>query len=194
KRGARVYMLHSVDDDWLMPIAGRKIVAPSELAQSIASFEEFLKQGENRAILIGNFAERHPQAAEIHAAAQRLAEATNARLGFIGEAANSVGGYVAGLPTANVHEVLRKKALVLFNVEPALDCADPVAAGKAVNEADFVVQISPFRSGLDYADVLLPVGAFAETAGTFVNTEGRVQSFHATVRPQGDARPGWKVL
>jgi NADH-quinone oxidoreductase subunit G len=38
------------------------------------------------------------------------------------------------------------------------------------------------------------VAPFAETAGTFVNTEGRVQGFHATVKPLGEARPAWKVL
>ena len=61
-------------------------------------------------------------------------------------------------------------------------------------KADFVVQLSQFKTGLDYAHVLLPVAAFTETAGTFVNTEGRVQSFHATVKPLGEARPAWKVL
>jgi NADH-quinone oxidoreductase subunit G len=42
--------------------------------------------------------------------------------------------------------------------------------------------------------VLLPVSPFTETSGTFVNAEGRVQSFHGVVRPLGDTRPAWKVL
>jgi NADH-quinone oxidoreductase subunit G len=116
------------------------------------------------------------------------------KVGFIGEAANSVGGYVAGLPTASLDTVLRKDAFVLLNVEPELDCADPQAAMKALGEAQFVVQMSPFRTGTDYADVLLPIAAFTETAGTFVNTEGRAQSFYSTVHAPGEARPGWKVL
>jgi NADH-quinone oxidoreductase subunit G len=41
---------------------------------------------------------------------------------------------------------------------------------------------------------LLPIAPFTETAGTFFNTEGVAQSFHAVVKPLGDARPGWKVL
>jgi NADH-quinone oxidoreductase subunit G len=190
RRGAQVHMLHSVDDDWLMPVAGRRIVPPSQLVGSIASFASFLQDGKNAAVLIGNFAERHPQAAAIHAAAQAL----GVRVGFIGEAANSVGGYVAGLPTASVDRILEKRAFVLLNVEPALDMADPVRAMSAMQRADFVVQLSPYRTGLDYAHALLPIAAFTETAGTFVNTEGRAQSFHATVNPPGEARPGWKVL
>jgi NADH-quinone oxidoreductase subunit G len=191
KRGTRIHLLHSVDDDWLMPIASRKVVAPSEFPDAVASFKDVLAQGKNAAVLLGNFAQQHPQAAQIHAAAQAL----GVKVGFLGEAANSVGGYLAGLPAGgNVNDVLKKRNLVLLNVEPELDLADPVAARKALEAANFVVSLTPYRTGLDYADVLLPIAPFTETAGTFVNTEGRVQSFSATVHPLGDARPGWKVL
>ena len=79
-----------------MPIASKKIVAPSEIAGAISSFKEAATGGKNAAVLLGNFAQQHPQAAQIHAAAQALAR--DAKVGFLGEAANSVGGYVAGLP------------------------------------------------------------------------------------------------
>jgi NADH-quinone oxidoreductase subunit G len=195
KRGAQIHMLHSVDDDWLMPIASRKVVAPAEIPGALKSFEEVLKAGKNPAVLLGNFAQQHPQAAAIHAAAQALAQAANAKVGFLGEAANSVGGYLAGLPAGgNVNDVLKKRNLVLFGVEPELDCADPLAARKALDAANFVVSLTPFKTGLEYADVLLPIAPFTETAGSFVNAEGRLQSFHATVHPLGEARPGWKVL
>jgi NADH-quinone oxidoreductase subunit G len=190
RRGARIHMLHSVDDDWLMPVASKKIVPPSELLGAIPGFADVLKAGKNAAVLIGNFAQQHPQAGAIHAAAQALAQVTGAKLGFIGEAANSVGGYVAGLPTASVHEVTRKKALVLLNVEPQLDLADP----QALRHAECVVMLTPWKPAIDRADVLLPIAPFTETSGSFVNIEGRLQSFHATVNPLGEARPAWKVL
>ena len=193
KRGAQVHMLHSVDEDWLMPVASRKIVPPSELANAISSFAELLKGGRNAAILLGNFAQQHPQAAQIHAAAQALADATDAKLGFLGEAANSVGGYLAGLPTASVDAILQKRAFVLLNVEPELDCADPQKTLAALKQG-FVVSLTSWKHSLDVADVLLPVAPFTESSGTFVNTEGRAQSFHATVNALGEARPGWKVL
>ncbi|HWA39003.1 MAG TPA: molybdopterin-dependent oxidoreductase, partial [Burkholderiales bacterium] len=191
KRGTRVYQLHSVDDDWLMPLAGRKVVAPSELVSAVSFFEKELKEGKNAAVLLGNFAQQHPQAGQIHAAAQGL----GVKVGFLSEAANSVGGYVAGLPVGgSVQTVLQKKALLVLNAEPQLDCADPQAAAAALTGAEFVVALSAYKTGLEYANVLLPIGAFAETAGTFVSMEGRAQGFHATVPPPGDARPGWKVL
>jgi NADH-quinone oxidoreductase subunit G len=184
-------MLHSVDDDWLMPIASRKIVAPSELPHAVQSFAEILQGGKNAAVLVGNFAQQHPQAAAIHAAAQAL----GVKIGFLGEAANSVGGYLAGLPTkGNLKNVLEQRKLLLLNTEPELDCADPRAAQKALSEADFVVSLSCYKTGLEYADVLLPIAPFTETSGTFVSTEGRAQTFSATVHPLGEARPGWKVL
>jgi NADH-quinone oxidoreductase subunit G len=191
KRGAQIHMLHSVDDDWLMPIASKKIVAPSDLPSAIASYRDLFSGAKNPAVFLGNFAVQHPQAAQIHAAAQAL----GVTVGLFGEAANSVGGYLAGLPAGgNVQEVLEKKNLVLLNVEPELDCADPVAARKALEAANFVVSLSPYKANLECADVLLPIAPFTESAGTYVNTEGRVQSFHATVHPLGDTRPGWKVL
>ncbi|MGH8709492.1 MAG: molybdopterin-dependent oxidoreductase, partial [Burkholderiales bacterium] len=169
----------------LMPIAGKTIVAPSALPGAIAALKDKLAGAKNPAVLLGNFAQQHPQAAAIHAAAQAL----GVKLGFLGEAANSVGGYVAGLPSGGgLPAVLKKEALVLLNVEPALDCADPRAAAKA----KFIVNLSAWKS--DLGDVLLPIAPFTETAGTFISTEGRVQGFHACARPLGEARPAWKVL
>ena len=190
KRGTQIHVLHSVDDDWLMPVKSRTIVAPSEMLKGLLDFlaspaGESLKTGKNAAILLGNFAHQHPQAAQLHAAAQ----ATGIKIGFLGEAANSVGGYVAGLPAGGgLPEALEKKALLLVNIDPRLDCAD----SQAVKGAKFVVNLSVFKS--EAGDVLLPMAPFTETPGTFVNAEGRVQSFHAAVRPLGEARPGWKVL
>ena len=89
--------------------------------------------------------------------------------------------------------MLKKRALILLGAEP-LDCADPQATLAALKGADFVVQLSPWKTGLDYAHALLPIAPFTETAGTFVNIEGRAQSFYANVNCLGETRPGWKVL
>jgi NADH-quinone oxidoreductase subunit G len=191
KRGAQIHMLHSVDDDWLMPVKSKKVVSPADLVAQVASFKEVLSSGKNAAVLIGNFAQQHPQAAQILAAAQAL----GVKVGILAEAANSVGGYLAGLPVGgNVNTVLAKKHLVLLNTEPELDCADPQAAVRALQAAECVVSLSAYKTGLEYADVLLPIAAFTESAGTFVSMEGRVQSFYATVHPLAEARPAWKVL
>jgi NADH-quinone oxidoreductase subunit G len=87
-----------------------------------------------------------------------------------------------------------KKAYVLLNAEPELDAANPQQAVQALNGAEMVVVMSAFKHGMDYADVLLPISPFSETAGTFVNCEGRAQSFNGSVKPLGDTRPAWKVL
>src|SRR4029079_554555 len=129
KRGTQVHMLHSVDDDWLMKIASSKIVPPSEIVAAVASFASILKEGKNAAVLLGNFAQQHPQAAQIHAAAQAL----GVKVGFLGEAANSVGGYLAGLPVGGgLPAALGKNALLMLNIDPALDCATPVSTGKFI--------------------------------------------------------------
>ncbi len=206
KRGTQVSVLHSVDDDLLLPVAHRQIVPPSQLPAALAALKDgpifdSLKSGKNAAILLGNFAQHHPRANDLHAQAQALAEALGAKLGVLGEAANSVGGYVAGcVPKAgapNARTLLEhaRQAYLLLNAEPELDCADPHSALGALRDARFVVALSAFKHrALEYAHVLLPIAPFSETSGTFVSTEGRVQSFQGAVPPLGEARPAWKVL
>ncbi len=183
----------------------KKIVAPAGL-ESIEpclksrAIAESLLTGEKHAIFLGNVAEQSPHAGQLHVLALELAKLTRASVGFIGEAANSVGGYVAkALPTAlNAFEMFAqpRKAYVLLGVEPELDCYNPQLAVAALKQAALVVMLTPFKheAACDYADVLLPIAAFTETSGSFVNTEGRIQLFTGICRPPGDARPGWKVL
>jgi len=124
-----------------------------------------------------------------------------ASFGFLGEAANSVGAYVAGTwpkgAGMNATQMLAspRQAYVLLNVEPELDCYDAPQALNAVMQAKMVVALSAFKHhAADYADVMLPIAPFTETSGSFVNTEGRVQSFNAVAKPRGETRPAWKVL
>jgi NADH-quinone oxidoreductase subunit G len=232
KKGAQISLLHAVDDDWLMPIAHRAVVVPSlwpsMLAQIVVAAAQgagkdvpaalqgiepsaaadvmaaSLLSGERRAIFLGNAAMQHPDASQIIALGQALAAITGATLGICTEAANTVGGYLAGaLPQKdglNAQAMLgadgaeSRRAYVVLHAEPEFDCANPLAARAALEKADLVVVLSPFRSATRYADVLLPIAPFTETSGTFVNCEGRVQRFQGVVQPLGDTRPGWKVL
>ncbi len=155
-----------------------------------------------RAVLLGNLAQQHVDYSLLEQLAGELATITGASAGTVGEAANSVGGYVAkacpqqgGRDAARMFEEPRK-AYVLFGCEPSLDVANPAQALRALNAAEMVVQFSAFKDAdaLAYADVLLPLSPYTETSGTFVNTEGRAQSFVGVVRPAGESRPGWKLL
>ncbi|MBT9612472.1 MAG: NADH-quinone oxidoreductase subunit G [Burkholderiales bacterium] len=173
-------------------------VTPNASAQAIAAS---LCAGKSAAILLGNLAQHHPQAATLHSLGLELARVLGAKFGFLGEAANSVGAYVAGAwPNAgglNAAQMLAqpRKAYVLLNVEAELDCHDPQQAMNAMMAAEMVVVMSAFKHlALDYADVMLPIAPFTETSGTYINTEGRVQFFNAVVKPQGETRPAWKVL
>ena len=86
------------------------------------------------------------------------------------------------------------QAALLLNTEPEFDSAAGAAAAAALGAGAMVVTLSPFKANLAFSDVLLPIAPFTETPGSFVNAEGRVQSFHAVVKPAGEARPAWKVL
>jgi NADH-quinone oxidoreductase subunit G len=148
------------------------------------------------AVMLGNTAAQHPEAAKLHAAAQWIATHTGAKFGYLTEAANTVGGYIAGATPKNATPAFSvpKKAYVLLHAEPEFDAANPQAARAALDGAEMVVAMSAFKHGMDYADVLLPISPFSETSGTFVNCEGRAQSFNGTVKPLAETRPAWKVL
>ena len=155
-----------------------------------------------RAILLGNLAQQHPDYSLLEQLSGELSTLTGASAGTVGEAANSVGGYIAkACPQQGGRDAGRlfaepRKAYVLFGCEPGLDVANPAQAMRALNAADMVVQFASFKDAdaLDYADVLLPLAPYTETSGTFINGEGRVQSFVGVVRPAGQSRPGWKLL
>jgi len=165
-------------------------------AKQIAT--DLLKDGP-KAMWLGNAVAQHPSSSQLHIAAQWIARNTEANFGYLSEGANTVGGYLANAlpknnkaPLATFSEA--HKAYVLLHCEPELDSYNPQAAHKSLHAAEMVVVLSPFKHGLDYADVLLPVAPFSETSGTFVSGEGRVQSFNASVKPFAETRPAWKVL
>jgi NADH-quinone oxidoreductase subunit G len=226
KKGAQIHALGAVGDDWLLPLASRVTVAPSawvnaltEVAAAVAAAKgvpapapadagpaakliaESLLSGERQAVLLGNAAAQHPDASNLLALAAWIAEQTGASVGYLTEAANTVGAQLVGaLPRSgglNAGQMLSQplKAYLLLNAEPELDSANPAQALAAIKGAKMVVAMTAFKTAaVDYADVLLPIAPFSETSGTFVNAEGRVQSFYGVVKPQGEARPAWKVL
>ena len=176
-----------------------------------AKIAEQLAKGERKAVLLGHIALRHPAYADLRAIAAALAEATGAKLGYLSEGANSAGAWLAGAvphrntggraldkPGRNARAMLEvpRSAYLLLGTEPELDCWDGAQALKALKDAKHVVAVTSYVSDAmrQYASVLLPAAAYGETSGTFVNAEGRWQSFTGVVKPLGEARPAWKVL
>jgi NADH-quinone oxidoreductase subunit G len=222
RKGAQVSVIHDADDDWAMSIAHKAIVPAASWAQALAgvaaavaaekgvaapvsaqadaaavAIAKSLLSGERKSILLGNAAAHHAKASSLLALANWIASQTGATVGYLTEAANTVGAQLAGaLPGAgglNAGQMLAGglKALILLNTEPAFDAARPAAP---IGQGGMVVTLSPFKCNTDISDVLLPIAPFTETPCTFVNAEGRVQGFHAVVKPLGEARPAWKVL
>jgi len=169
----------------------------SEQAQAIA---KSLLGGERKAVLLGNAAAHHANAPSLLALANWIAEQTGASVGYLTEAANTVGAqWVGAQPqTGGKHagQMLAGglKAALLLNTEPEFDSAAGAAAAQTLGQAEMVVTLSPFKANMAFSDVLLPIAPFTETSGSFVNAEGRLQSFHAVVKPLAETRPAWKVL
>ncbi len=226
KRGAKVYAVGSTrSEDWALALQGAVQISAAEwfaelgkIATAVAVLKDVpaptsaeaddaatavakaLVSGNEKAILLGNAVAHHEHASALLGLANWIGQQTGATVGYLTEAANTVGAQlVSAVPEnggLNAKQMLEgaAKALFLLNVEPGLDTSGGKAAISGVAKSQMVVTLSPFRTNLDCSDVLLPISPFSETAGSFVNAEGLLQSFHAVVKPLGDTRPAWKVL
>jgi NADH-quinone oxidoreductase subunit G len=221
KARGQLNVVHAADDNLLCKVHGKLIARPDAWVNALAQIAKAMNMeggdvqisdaaraiaasltgGGKKAVLLGALAQNHPDADRIHALAQAIAQASGATLGFLCVAANSVGAQLAGaLPGPdglNAAAMLAqpRSAYVLMGVEPELDAFDATVARAALKAADFSVALTAFRStALDDCDVLLPIAPFSETGGAYVSMEGRLQTFHGAVQPQGEARPAWKVL
>ncbi|ALG67831.1 NADH-quinone oxidoreductase subunit NuoG [Beggiatoa leptomitoformis] len=183
-------------------------VTPDTSQQQIA---DILLAGEQSTILLGSLATAHPLYATVCALANAIAQMSSSKLGYLAESANTVGAWLAGaLPHRSVAgEVLKTSGLdaqamltsgvkgyVLLGVEPELDSIWGTTALQTLKQADFVVSVTAYCTPAieSYAHVVLPMSLYAETSGTFVNTEGKWQSFTGAIKPCGDIRPAWKIL
>lgn len=191
-------------------------IMPSDASNHIA---KLLKTEAQTTLLLGAYALTHPQASLIYKLASVICRLSGAKLGFLSEGANSAGGYLAGclphrLPggqrveqkgkvvgSASPMEALLKKdhtlkAMILAGFEPDLDCANGLKVMESLKNMPFVVALTSFESDTlkEIATVLLPISPFTETSGTFINAEGRWQSFNEVAPPFCESRPAWKVL
>jgi NADH-quinone oxidoreductase subunit G len=162
-------------------------------------------------IVLGNVAKSLPNYSEILLLVEAIANHVKAKFGQFSALANDVGADVVGFVPykgefnhkvekhgLNAMQMLynRRNAYVLLNTELEHDSYNSALALSALKQADTVVVLSPFISDVmkDYADVILPITPFTETAGSYINMEGRLQKFNGVTRPLGDSKPGWKVL
>ena len=225
RKGGVISAVSEHHEDWAMPVAhtllrpsagwvqaladvaaavaaekGISPPVPGQVDEQARAIARSLLGGERRAILLGNAAAHHGRAASLLALANWIGAQTGAAVGYLTEAANTVGAqYACALPGSdglNSAQMLAGglKAALLLNLEPEFDTAAGARSAAALAQASMVVTLSPFKANMAFSDVLLPIAPFTETSGTFVNAEGRLQGFHAVVKPLGEARPAWKVL
>ncbi|MDM8557261.1 NADH-quinone oxidoreductase subunit NuoG [Candidatus Parabeggiatoa sp. HSG14] len=194
----------------LLPASVKTLLAEISPNENQRAMAQSLGTGEKRTVLLGHLATAHPQFAMIRTLAAIIAKLASANLGYLGEG-NTSGAWLAGvLPHRSAggvpvetegldaYTMLTQgmKGYVLLGLEPELDSWDGAAAKATLKKADFVISLSAYRTSAieNYADVMLPIALFAETSGTYVNGEGRWQSFNGVVNPPGEVRPAWKIL
>jgi len=177
-------------------------VVPSAQEQTIAMR---LANAKKATLLLGALANNHPQAAKIKALTNLIAKLTKNQM-IVLPTANSTAAEMSeslfendkNASQLNAQQVWQQnlRSYVLMGVEPELDCADPIAAKQALQQASLVISMNSYVTDeiLAYSDVILPITPFSETSGTFVGIDSQWQSFTGAVSAKGDSRPAWKVL
>ncbi len=220
KKGCQLSIVNPLDDDPLMPVTAKAIVAPSKIVSTLVALDAAvaarkagspitesnaaineiaasLASGKSSAIFVGEIALNAADAADIEYAAANLAHTCGAVFGRFAAAGNTVGAHIVGATGALslAHAAKPSKAMLLWNVEADLDTAAGTDLVKALANAGTVIACTTHKNSAQaYADVMLPIAAFTETSGTYVNCEGTAQAVQAAVKPAGDSRPGWKLL
>jgi len=162
-------------------------------------------------VILGELAINHPQSARLYALGQLIAHLANIDIGFLTHGANAAGAWLAGCvphrgpggvrdeaPGLDVQSMFQSKlkSYFIYGLEPNVDCANPLAAQQALKKADFVVAMSSYTSAFlsEHAHLILPITPFTEMSGTYVNLEGKWQSFEEVVKPYAQSKPGWKIF
>ena len=218
--GAKILVINPMDYPFVFRVDKKIIVSPQKLLGVLHTMAnekshviiETLKKAKKSAIFLGEHALHHAEASEIRAWAHFIGEKCGASVGLLTEGSNSAGAWLVGAvphrgpagesldsPGLDAKAMLTTdplKIYFLLNFEPELDCAYAAEAKRTLMNAEFVVCLTTFRSAEmeSYADILLPIAPFSESGGTFVNVEGRWQSYVPVSAPENDSQPAWKVL
>lgn len=205
--GSLLALLKAAGGDIPSNLADHPVASVDEAAAIVAE----LKDAEKGAIFLGAVAQNAPDFAAQRAVAAELARLTGVQLGIVAQGGNAAGAWLAGAVPhraaggsdavghgRNAADMLAEpcEAMILQGVEPEFDSAAGQAAIDRLEQAGCVVAITSYVTPAmkRYADVLLPMGTAVETAGTWVNGEGRWQSVNGAVRALGESRPAWKIL
>ncbi len=199
-------------DSSLLPHAANTLFVQAQILEKHSQIAEILKNGEKSHVILGNQAISSPYYSLVEIFARAIATSCNCLFGYLTDGANATGAWLTGaIPHRDYNGASQKTAglnaqsmleqprnlYLLHNIEIDYDCADPVTALSAVASSDFVVCMTPYVSSdmQNYADILLPISPYLETSGTFINIEGRVQTFAgASKLKNSEARPAWKII
>lgn len=211
-----VHLLQEVVQEKPLTASFMDEISRLETKQDKKAWADLIKallSAERPVILGGQLLLSNAEASKTMGLINALKEALNAKGGYVTLGANSAGAWLAGyLPhrgaaskdlgveglTANkIFDIESKiKAYILVNSEPGIDSLFGQKADEALKGAEFSLALTSFVTYYlkEHVDVILPISAFTETAGSFVNIQGEWQSWTGVATPKGEARPLWKVL
>jgi NADH-quinone oxidoreductase subunit G len=189
KRGAKVFVVGPEwDATYAVTNLGNELAVLDKLPKDAA---DALKNAQRPAIILGGAALGKGALGPALALAEKYKLVRDGWNGFnvLHMAAARMGGLMLGYAQkGGIADLVKAKPKLLISLG-----ADEVDYTKFAGS--IVVYVGHHGDkGAHAADIILPAAAFSEKAGTYVNTEGRVQYAEQAVFAPGDAREDWTIL
>lgn len=193
-----------------LPTKAKNLLVGLKAEKNAKAIAKVLKEAKDITVILGSVSLNHPNASTIRSLVHLLETCPNVTVFRMTEGPNEAGCHYAGMlphrgPFGEMTEAglthrevfdVPRKAYVLHQFDPDFDITNPFRVRQALLGAEFVMMFTSVKtdSMMEYADVLLPTASFGETSGTYVNVSGEWQSFKGAIKPEGDARPAWKIF
>ena len=189
KRGAKVFV---VGPEWDATYAVTNLSSDLAVLDKLPKdAADALKNAQRPAIILGGAALGKGALGPALALAEKYKLVRDGWNGFnvLHMAAARMGGLMLGYAQkGGIGDLIKAKPKLLLSLG-----ADEVDYTKFADS--IVVYVGHHGDkGAHAADIILPAAAFSEKAGTYVNTEGRVQYAEQAVFAPGDAREDWTIL
>ena len=213
KKGTKIYSINFDSSSEDFPLFFKKTVNNKDLVTFFTNEKTTLNFNKDQKTLVinGPAISRLSNQSDVLSIIHKYCLSIKATLGILTDYCNSTGAWISGnVPHREIAGVSIKEqglnsydmlssevsSYVLFNLEPELDFYDSKLIENSLKKSKCNVIFSNYLTPMieKYADIIIPIATFAETKGSYINIEGKEQSFNNIVNLDKNIYEGWDIL
>ncbi len=211
KSGTKFHSFHFSPSQEVFPLENSYCLSPKEIINKLKDGINGVDNTKKNLLIIGPSINYLPYQTLFHSAIGVFSEGIKGKVGYLTDYCNSTSGWLLGnVPNRemgglisnkkglNVTQMLKNELgmLIFYNLEPEHDFANCSEVIKALQASSCNIFFTSYTTPLieKYADYIIPITTFAETSGSYINIEGKLQSYNKIIKPDKGILEGWKVL